>query len=102
MNKISVPRLILYILAPTAAVSLSYLIAGHFCSMPYLLLFCLLGTVTLVPIELGIILSAGKKEYGSYTLKSALEGQGKISVWKTLLIAFLFFSLAGLLSVFVL
>lgn len=101
MNKISVPRLILYILAPTAAVSLSYLIAGHFCFMPGLLLFCLLGTVTLVPIELGIILSAGKKEYGSYTLKSALEGQGKISVWKTLLIAFLFFSLAGLLSVFV-
>lgn len=101
MNQITFKKEILYILTPTAVLSLSYLILGHFCRMPYLLLFCLLGTVTLVPIELGFILFASKKEYGSYSLKSALSGQGKMPVWKTLLIAFLFFSLAGLLSVFV-
>ena len=101
MEQISIKKLLLCIAAPTVVLSLSYLIAGHFCSMPYLLLFCLLGTVTLVPVELGIILFASKKESGSYTLKSALSGQGKVSVWKTLLIAFLFFTLAGLLSTFV-
>ena len=99
MNQITVKKTLLYILTPTAVLSLSYLILGHFCRMPHLLLFCLLGTVTLVPIELGFILSASKKEYGSCSFKSALSGQGKVSVWKTLLIAFLFFSLAGLLSV---
>ena len=101
MNQLTIKKTILYILTPTAVLSLSYLIVGHFCQMPFLLLFCLLGTVTLVPIELGFILFASKKEYGSYSLKSAMSGQGKVSVWKTLLIAFLFFSLAGLLSVFV-
>ncbi len=101
MNQLTIKKTILYILIPTTVLSLSYLIVGHFCQMPFLLLFCLLGTVTLVPIELGFILFASKKEYGSYSLKSAMSGQGKVSVWKTLLIAFLFFSLAGLLSVFV-
>lgn len=99
MNTINTKRLLLYIFIPTAVVSLSYLILGHFCSMPYILLFCILGTFTLVPIELGFIISASKKEYGSFSLKSALTGQVKMPVWKIILIAFLFFSLAGLLSV---
>ena len=85
MNQITIKKALLYILTPTAVLSLSYLILGHFCQIPHLLLFCLLGTVTLVPIELGSILFASKKEFGSYSLKSALSGQGKVSVWKTLL-----------------
>ena len=99
MNRINTKRLILYILIPTAVVSLSYLMLGHFCPIPHLLLFCILGTVTLVPIELGFIFSASKKEHGSFSLKSALIGQVKMPVWKILLIAFLFFCLAGLLSI---
>ena len=101
MNQLTIKKVLLYIFTPTAVLSLGYLISGHFAGMPHLLLFCLLGTVTLVPIELGFILSASKKEYGSYSLKSALSGQEKMPVWKTLLIAFLFFSLAGLLSALV-
>lgn len=46
------------IFIPTTVLSLSYLILGHFCSIPHILLFCILGTFTLVPIELGIIISA--------------------------------------------
>ena len=99
MNQINTKRLLLYILIPTTIVSLSYLILGHFCLIPHLLLFCILGTVTLVPIELGFIFSASKKEYGSFSLKSALAGQEKMPVWQIVLIAFLFFSLAGLLSI---
>ena len=74
---------------------------GHFCNIPYILLFCILGTVILVPMELGMIMSASKKEYGTYSLKSAFEGQEKLALWKIVLIAFIFFGIAGLLSVFV-
>lgn len=69
--------------------------------MPYILLFCILGTFTLFPIELGMILYASKKEYGTYSLKSAFAGQEKLALWKIVLIAFVFFSIAGLLSAFV-
>lgn len=66
MNKIGTKGLILRIFIPTIVLSLSYLILGYFCSMPYILLFCILGTVILVPMELGLIISASKKEYGTY------------------------------------
>ena len=61
MNKIDTKGLILRIFAPTIVLSLSYLLLGNFCNMPHILLFCILGTAILVPIELGIILSASKR-----------------------------------------
>ena len=60
-----------------------------------------MGTVILVPMEVGVILSASKKENGEYSLKSAFVGQEKLPVWKILIIAFIFFGMAGLLSAFV-
>ena len=69
--------------------------------MPHILLFCILGTIILVPMELGMIISASKKEYGTCSLKSALEGQEKLALWKIVLIAFVFLGVAGLLSAFV-
>lgn len=101
MNKIDTKGLLLRIFVPTTVLSLSYLILGHFCNMPYILLFCILGTVILVPIELGMILLASKKEYGEYSLKSAFDGQEKLALWKIVLIAFVFLGVAGLLSAFV-
>lgn len=101
MNKIDTKGLILRIFAPTIVLSLSYLLLGNFCNIPHILLFCILGTVILVPIELGIILSASKRENGAYSLKSAFVGQEKLPLWKILIIAFVFFGVAGLLSAFV-
>ncbi len=101
MNKIDTKGLLLRILAPTTALSLSYFVLGHFCNIPHILLFCILGTFILVPIELGIILKASKSEYGKYSLQSAFAGQEKIPIWKVLIIAFVFFVIAGLLSAFV-
>ena len=101
MKKIDTKGLLLRIFAPTTVLSLSYLILGHFCNMPHILLFCILGTVILVPMELGMIISASKKEYGTCSLKSALEGQEKLALWKIVLIAFVFLGVAGLLSAFV-
>ena len=101
MNKIDTKGLLLRIFVPTTVLSLSYLIMGHFCNMPHILLFCILGTIILVPMELGMIISASKKEYGTCSLKSALEGQEKLALWKIVLIAFVFVGVAGLLSAFV-
>ena len=98
MNRIDTKGLLLRIFIPTIVLSMSYLILGHFCNIPYILLFCILGTVILLPMELGMIISASKKEYGTYSLKSALEGQEQLALWK---IAFVFFGIAGLLSAFV-
>lgn len=101
MNQIDTKGLIVRIFAPTTVFSLSYLLLGNFCNIPHLLLFCILGTVTLVPMELGMILSASKRENGVYSLKSAFVGQEKLPLWKILIIAFVFFGMAGLLSAFV-
>lgn len=48
-----------------------------------------------------MIVAASKKEYGTYSLKSAFVGQEKIEIWKMLVIALVFFGITGLLSVFV-
>lgn len=101
MNKIDFKGLLLRIFTPTIVLSLSYLLLGNVCNIPHILLFCVLGTVILVPMELGIILFASKRENGAYSLKSALVGQEKLPLWKILIIAFVFFGIAGLLSAFV-
>lgn len=100
MIQIDTKGLLFRIFIPTVVLSGSYLVLGHFCKIPHLLLFCILATFILVPIELGFILSASKKEYGVYSLKSAFVGQEKIAFWKALVIAFIFFGVAGLLSAF--
>lgn len=61
MNKIDTKGLLLRIFMPTIVLNFCYLILGHFCNIPYILLFCILGTVILVPMELGMILLASKK-----------------------------------------
>lgn len=100
MAKINTKGLFIKIFAPTAIFSLAYLLAGYFSPVPHLLLFFILAAFILIPIEIGIILTAGKKEFGSYSLKSAFVGQKKLPAWKIVVIAFCFVALAGLLSAF--
>lgn len=100
MVKIDTKGILWRIFLPTIVLSLTYLLVGHFCGIPHILLFCILGTFILLPIELGMILSASKKEFGKYSLKSAFVGQEKISIWKVIIIAFILFGVAGLLSAF--
>ena len=101
MNKIGTKGLLLRIFIPTTVFSLSYLLLGHFCNIPQILLFCILGTFILVPMELWMILSASKKESGKYSLKSAFIRHEKIAVWEILIIAFIFFCIAGLILAFI-
>lgn len=101
MNRIDTKGLLFRIFIPTIVLSLSYWLLGHFVNIPHILLFCILGTFFLVPMELGIILLASKKEYGTYSLKSAFYGQEKIAIWRVQIIALVFFGITGLLSAFV-
>lgn len=101
MSKTDAKGLVWRIFVPAIILSLAYLILGLFFRIPHILLFCVLATLVLVPIELGIILKASKAEHGKYSLQSAFAGQEKYSVWKMLIIAFVFFSIAGLLSTFI-
>ncbi len=102
MKEIDTRGLLLRVFIPTTALSLSYLLIGNICNaIPHLLLFCILATIILVPMELGVILDAGKKENGEYSLKSAFLGQEKMPLWKIITIALVFFGAAGLLSAFV-
>ena len=101
MDKIDTKGLILRIFIPAIVLSLIYLLLGNSCNIPHILLFCILGTLILVPMELGMILSASKRENGAYSLKSAFVGQEKLPLWNILIIALVFFVVTGLLSVFV-
>lgn len=101
MNKIGTKGLLLRIFTPTLVLSLSYLLLGHFCNIPHILLLCILGTFILVPMELGMIFSASKKEYGTVSLKSAFSDYVKLANWKVIIISFVFFGIAGLLSAFI-
>ena len=101
MYKIDTKVLLLKIFAPAVVFSSSYLVLGLFCSIPHILLFCILGTFLLVPAELAMILKASKSEYGEYSLRSAFAGQEKPPICKTLAVAFIFFIIAGLLSVLI-
>lgn len=101
MNKIPLKGLILRIFLPTSVSSAAYLILGYSCTIPHLLLFCILGTLILVLAELGMILFSSKSEYGAYSLKSALAGQENASLSRALVSALVFFGIAGLLSAFI-
>ena len=101
MKKIDFKGLLIRVFVPTTIIIILYLVLGHFCKIPHLLLFCILSIIILLPIELGTILFASKKEFGTYSLKSAMFGQEKMSVWKILIISFCFFGMAGVFAVVV-
>ncbi len=98
MYKIDTKGLLLKIFAPAVALSFSYFALGLFCGIPHILLFCILGTLILVPAELAMILKASKREYGKYSIQSAFAGQEQYAIGKVLAFAFVFFGIAGLLS----
>lgn len=99
MKTINKTELLISIFIPTLVLSVVYFVLGHFIKMPNILLFCIIGTFTMFPIELGIILNASKKETGKYSLTSAFAGYEKMSLWKIFVAAFVFFGIAGVLSV---
>lgn len=92
-------KVVFLIFAPTILLTVSYILLGQMQKIiPSLLLFYLLATLILFPIELAIIFNASKKEFGTYSLKSSFVNHEKIS-WKRILIyAVLLFGFAGIVS----
>ena len=99
---LSLSKVMILIFVPATVLTAAYWAIGHLQKIiPSLLLFFLLAAIILFPAELAIILFAGKKEFGRYSLKSALVNQKKPKAARTLLIGVMLFGLAGILSIVV-
>lgn len=99
-NNISLKKLFGLIFIPTSLLMIAYVIVGSLQqTIPSILLFFLLAILILFPIELGVVLYSSKKEYGSYSLKSAFQDYEKMSWWKILLYGVVLFGFAGLMTV---
>lgn len=100
IDQISIPKLLCLIFIPTSILTIVYIFAGLAQNaIPSLILFYLCAALILFPIELGIVMYASKKEYGSFSLKSAFSSYSKMSWWKILLFGSLLFAFAGIMSV---
>ena len=99
-KEISLQKLLFMIFIPSLITTVVYIIAGGLNqTVPSLLLFFICAILTLFPIELGIVLHASKKAYGSYSVKSAFANDNKMSWWKIFLYGAFLFGFAGLMSV---
>jgi len=80
MKNLSVPQILLLTFVPAILYLLSFILLTILLKdmlPPYLL--CLIGIVlVMVPFQLGVILYTSKKEFGDYSLKSALKYTRKI------------------------
>jgi len=70
-QEISIAHLLGLIFIPTTLLTTAYIVIGQLqAAIPSILLFFILASVILFPIELAIILLGSKKKYGRYSLKS--------------------------------
>jgi uncharacterized protein len=98
-EELSLLHVIGLIALPTTLLTATYFIVGHIQErIPSLLLFFLLATVTLFPIELSVVLRAGRRQYGRYSLRSACTDHTHMSWWKILGYACVLFGFAGLMT----
>lgn len=98
-DNFSLTKVIILIFVPTTILTTVYVILGHVQeTIPSLLLFFALALFILFPIELAVVLCASKKEFGSYSVRSAFVNQEKTNWKKTLLYGFLLFGFAGIVS----
>ncbi|MFN7252423.1 MAG: lysostaphin resistance A-like protein [Anaerobacillus sp.] len=97
---LSVWKVLLLVFVPTSILTISYLIVGHILgeTIPTLLIFFILALSILFPIQLYVVFSASKKEFGRYSLKSAFSNYQKLSWWKIITYAALLWAFAGVMS----
>jgi len=100
-TNLSVWSVLLLIFAPTSLLTLIFILIGPIIqeTIPPHLLFFILAALILFPIQVTVVLSASKKEYGRYSLESAFTYHQKLSWWKILLPAVLLWGFAGIMSV---
>jgi membrane protease YdiL (CAAX protease family) len=93
-------KVVFLVFAPTTLLTACYVLLGHVLekAIPSILLFFVVAMFILFPIELFVVLSASKKEFGSYSVRSAFVDQEKLSWKKALIYGALLFGFAGILS----
>jgi uncharacterized protein len=99
-KEMSLQKILCTIFIPSSILTIVYIITGvlkH--TIPSLLLFYICATLILFPIEISVVLNASKKEYGSYSLKSAFTNYDKMSWWKIFIYGAFLFAFAGIMSV---
>jgi len=99
-KEMSLQKILCMIFIPSSVLTSVYIITGglkH--TIPSILLFYICATLILFPIEIGVVLNASKKEYGSYSLKSAFTNYNKMSWWKIFIYGSFLFAFAGIMSV---
>lgn len=99
-KEMSLQKILCIIFIPSSILTIVYIITGglkH--TIPSLLLFYICATLILFPIEIYVVLNASKKEYGSYSLKSAFTNYNKMSWWKIFIYGAFLFAFAGIMSV---
>lgn len=98
-KEMSLKKVLHMIFIPSLILTIVYIITGSLNHIvPSLLLFYICTTLILFPIEIGAVLKASKKEYGSYSLKSAFTNYNKMSWWKIFLYGAFLFVFAGIMS----
>lgn len=98
-REMTIPKLFALTVAPSAVFTALYIAVGYFVQdVPPIALFCILAIATLFPFEIGVILSANKKDYGKRGIKTAFSECENVEWWKILLYAFFLFGVAGLAS----
>jgi hypothetical protein len=99
-KEMSLQKILSMIFIPSLISTSVYIfIGGLKQTIPSRLLFYICATLILFPIEIGIVLNSSKKEYGSYSLKSAFTNYNKMSWWKTFLYGAFLFGFAGIMAV---
>lgn len=98
-KEMSLKKILCMIFIPSSILTIVYIITGSLNhAVPSLLLFYICAALILFPIEIGVVLKASKKEYGSYSLKSAFTNYNKMSWWKIFLYGAFLFAFAGIMS----
>ena len=96
----SVLKLLALTILPSAVATALYIIAGiFFQGIPALDLFLVIVMFTLFPFEIIIVLSANRKEYGTYALQTAFSNNEQMEWWKIFLYGFVLFGFAGIMTV---
>lgn len=96
-DNLPLSKVILLVFVPTILLTGVYVILGYVQdTIPSLLLFYTLTIFILFPFELGVVLWASKKKFGSYSLRSAFVNQEKANWIRTLIYGILLFGFTGI------
>lgn len=100
-NHLKMWKVLLLIFLPPTILMGAYAVVGQLFGeiIPTILIFYLLAMVILFPFQLSVIITASKKEYGRYSLKSAFSNYQKLSWWKIIAYASVLFGFAGIITV---